>query len=81
MTEDRAHHVLFEVLRLVAPDVEPVGLDPQAPLRDAADLDSMDFLTMVGLLADALHADIPESDYDHLETVDAAVAYLHARLG
>ncbi len=81
MTEDRAHHVLFEALRLVAPGVEPEALDPRARLRDAADLDSMDFLTLVGLLADALHADIPEQDYDHLESVDGAVAYLRARLG
>lgn len=81
MTDDRARHVLFQVIHLVAPEADLDRVDPSAPLRDAVDLDSMDFATMVGLLADALHADIPEDDYSRLETVDGAVAYLHGRMG
>jgi acyl carrier protein len=43
-------------------------------------LDSIDFLELVALLADALHADIPEDDYPQLDTIDSAVAYLAPRL-
>lgn len=81
MTEDRAQHVLFQVIHLVAPEADLDTVDPRASLRDAVDLDSMDFATMVGLLADALHADIPEDDYPRLETVDDALAYLRERMG
>jgi len=80
MNTERAHHVLLEAVGLVAPDVEPTGLDPRESLRDQAGLDSIDFLELVALLADALHADIPEDDYPQLDTIDAAVAYLAPRL-
>jgi acyl carrier protein len=68
------------VVGLVAPEVDLDALDPTTSLREQADLDSMDFLEVVALLADALKADIPEDDYDQLDSVDTAVAYLAARL-
>ncbi len=80
MNTDRARHVLFGAVGLVAPEVEVERLDPTTSLRDQADLDSMDFLELIALLADALHADIPEDDYGKLDTVDSAVAYLAERL-
>ncbi|MCC6715974.1 MAG: acyl carrier protein, partial [Gammaproteobacteria bacterium] len=43
------------------------------------DLDSMDFLHFVVALHDRLGIDIPESDYPHLTTIDAIVAYLQLR--
>jgi acyl carrier protein len=76
----RAQHVLAQVIGLVAPEVDVDSLDPTTSLREQADLDSMDFLEVVALLADALKADIPEDDYAQLDTVDTAVAYLAARL-
>lgn len=80
MSTQRARHVLLQAVGLVAPEVEVDGLDPGTSLRDQADLDSMDFLELVSLLADALHADIPEDDYGQLDTIDTAVAYLADRL-
>ena len=80
MNTERARHVLTEALGLVAPEVDLDGLDPAASLREQADLDSMDFLELVALLADAVHTDIPEDDYPHLDTVDSATAYLASKL-
>ena len=80
MNTERARHVLTEAIGLVAPEVDVERLDPTASLREQADLDSMDFLELVALLADALHADIPEDDYGQLDTIDSGVAYLAARL-
>jgi acyl carrier protein len=77
---ERARHVLTGTIGLVAPEVEVGSLDPAVSLREQADLDSMDFLELVALLADALHADIPEDDYGQLDTIDSGVAYLAARL-
>jgi acyl carrier protein len=80
MNTDRAHHVLLEAVGLVAPDIDPAMLEPGESLRDQAGLDSIDFLELVALLADALHADIPEDDYPQLDTIGSAVAYLAPRL-
>jgi acyl carrier protein len=77
---EHARHVLVQAVGLVAPEVDTEALDPARSLREQADLDSMDFLELVALLADALHADIPEDDYGELDTVDTAVEYLAARL-
>jgi acyl carrier protein len=80
VSTERARHVLLQAVGRVAPEVEVDDLDPAASLREQADLDSMDFLELVSLLADALHADIPEDDYGQLDTIDSAVAYLDPRL-
>lgn len=81
MNADRAREVLFDALSELAPEVEPADIDSTAILRDAADLDSIDFLELVSRLAEAVGSDIPEDDYPNLDTVDSAVAYLAAKLG
>ena len=60
----------------VAPEADPSVLAPNADLRDALDIDSMDFLRFVVDLHDKLHVDIPERDYSKVRTLDACVAYL-----
>ena len=80
MNADRAREILNDALGELAPEVDLAGLDPTASLRDQADLDSVDFLELVSQLSGAVQADIPEDDYDQLDTVDGAVAYLAAKL-
>jgi acyl carrier protein len=64
----------------VAPEADPSVLAPNADLRDALDIDSMDFLRFVVSLHDRLHVDIPEKDYPKVRTLDACVEYLGAKL-
>jgi acyl carrier protein len=71
-----ALQILSESVGVVAPDIDLDSLDSTASLREQADLDSIDFLELVSLLARAVKADIPEDDYPRLDTVDTAVAYL-----
>lgn len=79
MNTDRARDVLFDALGDLAPDVDPTALDPAASLRDQADLDSIDFLELVSRLSAAVSGNIPEADYDQLDSVSTAVQYLAAR--
>lgn len=79
MNTDRARDVLFDALGDLAPDVDPTELDPAASLRDQADLDSIDFLELVSRLSAAVSGNIPEADYDQLDSVTTAVQYLAAR--
>ena len=69
-----------DVLRGIAPEVEPADLVPGQPLRDEVDLDWMDWLNVLQGLHLRLGVDIPESDYAGLVTLDDIVAYLAARV-
>jgi len=71
---------VVDVLRGIAPEVEPADLVAGQPLRDQVDLDSMDWLNVLQGLHLRLGVDIPESDYAGLVTLDDIVAYLGARV-
>ena len=67
---------MFEALGSVAPEADPATIDPERPLRDQVDLDSMDFLNVIIRLSELLGVAVPEKDYAKLGSVNAAVDYL-----
>jgi acyl carrier protein len=67
---------VIEQLRAIAPDADPTALGPDEDLRDALDLDSMDFLRFVTALHRELGVDVPERDYPRLRTLRGALEYL-----
>lgn len=81
MTHDEARRVLAEEIGRIAPEVPFEEVDPSQDLRDAFELDSMDFLNLVTALSQRLGVAIPEADYPRLATVDEAAAYVAARSG
>jgi acyl carrier protein len=81
MTEADIGAVLKEELGNIAPEMDLQSLDPAADLREALDIDSMDFLNFVIAVHRRLAVDIPELDYPKLITFDGAMAYLEAKLG
>ncbi len=81
MTRDEIRTVVIEELGNIAPDVDLATVDPNADLREALDIDSMDFLNFVMALHKKLKVEVPERDYSKIMTLSAAVAYLEARLG
>lgn len=81
MNRDEAHALLAETLRRIAPEVDLAVADTSADLLDELDLDSMDFLTLVGALHERTGLDIPEADYPELDSIDAVVGYLSRRSG
>jgi acyl carrier protein len=80
MTADEIRTTILRVLGEIAPEADPARIDPDASLRDQLDLDSMDVLNVMIALHEALHVDIPETDYTKLATLNGAVAYLARRL-
>jgi acyl carrier protein len=72
--------VLREELGNIAPEIDPKTIDAGADLREALDIDSMDFLNFVTAIHHRLGVDIPEIDYPKLVTLDGAVHYLEAKL-
>ena len=80
MTESVVRAAVVEALSRVAPEVDLASIDSSRSLRDQLDLDSMDFLHLVQALHRRLSVDIPEADYPQLQSLDAAVAYLTAKV-
>lgn len=72
--------VVIEELRNLAPESEPESVADDADLREALDIDSMDFLNLVIALHRRLGIEIPEADYAKLRTLGNAAAYLAARV-
>jgi acyl carrier protein len=81
MNDIDIYKVLQEELNNIAPEIDMSGIDPAADLREAMDIDSMDFLNFITALHRRLGIDIPEIDYPKLVTLDGAITYLRAKLG
>ncbi len=81
MTDIDIRKVIQEELSNIAPEADLADIDPGADVREALDIDSMDFLNFVTAIHRRLGVDIPELDYPKLVTLDGAVAYLMAKLG
>jgi acyl carrier protein len=67
-----------EVLAGIAPEADLAAVGDGEDLRDALDLDSMDFLNLVIGLAQKTSRAIPEADYPKLFTLNGMAAYLAA---
>ncbi len=80
MDREQLKAVALEILRGIAPEVEPDDIAPATPLRQQVDLDSMDWLNFLIGLHQRLGVNIPEADYAQLVTLDNVLDYLQARL-
>jgi acyl carrier protein len=75
-TEADIKATMAQVLRRIAPEADLNAVSPEENLRQALDLDSMDFLHFLVGLHEALDVDIPEADYGRLTTTARIVAYM-----
>lgn len=81
MTRAQIRAALTQELTRIAPEIDPAEIDPEADLREAFEIDSMDVLTLVTALHKRLGVNVPEADYARLSSLEAATDYLAARLG
>jgi acyl carrier protein len=79
--EPEIRALVIDALGEVAPEADFAQLAPGADLREELEIDSMDFLNFVIGVHRRTGVEVPEADYPRLATLDAAVAYLAARLG
>jgi acyl carrier protein len=73
MTDDPTRDAVLRCLREIAPDQDAARIDPSADLREALDLDSMDFLRFVQALHRTLGVEIAESEYDRIRTLAGCI--------
>ncbi len=72
--------IVAEELSNIAPEVDLATVDPKADLREAIDIDSMDFLNLVTALHQRTGVDVPEIDYPKLITLSGMIDYLAVRM-
>ena len=80
MTRDEISNVILEIIEDIDEDADFDSLDPDKPLRDQLDLDSMDFLDIVMELRKRYKLQIPEDEYPELATLNSCVNYLEPKL-
>lgn len=78
MTPAEARSAIAEALAAIAPEAELETLTGREDLREALDLDSMDFLNLVVALSERCARPIPEADQPRLHTLQGAIDYLVA---
>ncbi len=80
MTAADIRATVLRILCTIAPEVDPLAIQPHVSFRDQLDIDSMDFLTFLVAVDKELHVDIPEGDYAQLATLNDCVDYIARRL-
>jgi acyl carrier protein len=80
MTSEEISMVIVDIIKDIDEEADFEGLDPDKPLRDQLELDSMDFLDIVMELRKRYKLQIPEDDYPRLATLNSCVAYLQPLL-
>jgi acyl carrier protein len=76
MNRDDALVLFSRLLHGIAPEADLNDIDLEAPLQDAFDLDSMDFLNLMTALDEEVGIEVPERDYPKLGTVGGFVDYV-----
>ena len=71
MNTEQARAHVEAVLGRIAPEVELTDVPGDVDFREEADLDSMDFLSLV--------EGLNEDDYEKIETLDGLLGYLAAK--
>jgi acyl carrier protein len=79
VNESELRAIILTSLGEVAPEADPLAIDPAVPISDQVEIDSMDFLDFVVALAERTGVEVPERDYRELASVNGCVAYLSAR--
>ncbi len=80
MTRDSIKNLIIEIIENIDDEADFDNLDPDQPLRDQLDLDSMDFLDIVMELRKRHKLQIPEDDYPHLASLTSCINYLEPLL-
>ena len=71
---------ILDIIGSIAPDEDTSNVKPDVRLRDQLDLDSMDFLDIVMELRKRYGVHVPDTDYQHLASLDSCVAYLRDKM-
>lgn len=78
MNADESRTLVLALILDIAPETDAEFLDPDADLRRAADLDSLDFQTLIEGVAAATGIAVPEVDYPLVRSLRGLSEYVAA---
>ncbi len=76
MNRDEIISRLMEIITKICQDEDFTDIDPDIPLRDQVELDSVDFLEIIMELQTRYGIDVPEEDFMELTTLNRCADYL-----
>ena len=79
MSSTGIRQTVIDALGRVAPEIDPATIEPEVPLREQFDIDSVDLLNFLASLEETFAITIPERDYDRIVTLADLVAYVASR--
>lgn len=80
MSSQEVRTEVVDILLDVLPELDPATLADEASFQDDLGMDSMDSLTVVEQVWERFDIDIPESDYEKIDTVGKLVSYIEAKI-
>jgi acyl carrier protein len=80
MAPEEIREAIIEILEDIAPDEDLTSLVDETAFRDQLELDSMDFLDIVMELRKRYRVQVPEEDYNHLNSMASTVEYLTPKM-
>lgn len=79
LNNEQIRSAVLDIVKTLAPEIDPGHIIADKPLRTQIDLDSMDWLNVLETIHEKLGVNIPEIDYGKVVTLDGIIAYLAAR--
>ncbi len=80
MNDQEIRQAIIGIIDEIAPDEDTGDLKDEVRLRDQLDLDSMDFLDIVMELRKKYGVHVPDTDYEHLASLQSCVDYLRDKM-
>jgi len=80
VSREEVVQLIMEIIREIVPTEDLSDVDPDIPLRDQLELDSVDFLNIVMELQMRYQLEIPEDEFIELTTLNRCAAYLGPKL-
>ena len=68
--------LILEELSNIAPEIEADEVPDDEDMREALELDSMDFLNLIIAVSKRTQVAIPEADYAKVLTLNSMIAYV-----
>lgn len=80
MNDEQIKQAIIGIINDINPDEDTSNINAAERLRDQLDLDSMDFLDIVMELRKRYGVHVPDTDYEHLASLDSCVDYLRDKM-
>jgi len=80
MTTDEIKQIIIKQILEIAPEINEEDIDPNAHIQRSLEIDSFDFLRILTALNKEIGVEVPEADYNKVDTLGHMTDYFAQRL-